>query len=135
MKRLKSTSDIIRTSGCVTIPYFETGGDVEDWINSLPVDLSAMENDQGCYLMLLGYAMFLDSTGDTPTSYPLCVVVGEAMQKLKDSKGNTYIRLRDAKGMTFDTTPPTWMTVENGTGDCYIRNDGGSVYIATSPED
>ena len=134
MKRLKSTSDIIRTSGCVAIPYFETGGDVEDWINSLPVDLHAMENDQGSYLMLLGYVTFLDSSGDTPTSYGLCLVMGEAMKKDKDSKGNTYVRLRDAKGLMFDADTPTWMNVQDETGDCYIRNDGGSVYIATSPE-
>lgn len=129
MKRLQSPSDVIRTAGAVTLPYFESEGDVEDFIRNLPVDLDAYQKDQGRYLMLLGYLTYIDSTN---TSYNYSVVVGEAMSKYVgdegDANGRAYIELRDCKGLNHDTNAIE--AIENAQGYVYLRNDGGSLYLA-----
>ena len=127
MKRLNSKADIISITGSVTIPCMETEQQCRDFLNDIPIPLSAQDVDQGLYLAINGYCDYSETGGVTA----MALVIGEAMEKGMADDGRPYVALRDCKGLRFDDA--TWMKLDSDTGWIYFTTDGaGSLQFLNS---
>ena len=95
MKRLNSKADIIRITGSVVLPIFETDAEYIDWLSNLPYNLDAQETDIGVYVTVQGTVTTETSDGTDYLIWPNF----ELYSKWTDKNGNPCYLVRDVKGI------------------------------------
>ena len=95
MKRLISKADIIRITGSVVLPVFETDAGYTDWLSNLPYNADAPETDIGVYVTVQGQVTTETSDGNDNLIWPNF----EIYSKWTDKNGNPCYLVRDVKGI------------------------------------
>ena len=94
MKKLKSTSDIIRATGSVREPYVDGPTAMLEWLNNLPYNEDAGETDYGIYITVQGNFTLEQSDAPITLLFPHF----EIYRKLTDKNGNPCFQIRDVNG-------------------------------------
>ena len=126
MKKLKSTSDIIRATGSVREPTMLSDVDKLEWLNNLPYNSDVKETDLGFYITVSG---FLSCKKDG-TSFNLLFPHFEIYLKHTDKNGNPYFSVRDVYGFESDGTLTAFSSLQYLVFDV---DDEGIVLTDTDP--
>jgi hypothetical protein len=99
MKRLNSTTEIIRATGSVREPYLDSVGEKIGWLNSLPWNADAIKTDYGVYVRIQGsMPTELDESTYKSYSFPYF----EIYRKDVDRHGNPCYSIRDVLAINDD---------------------------------
>ena len=100
MRKLKSTSDIIRATGSVRQPFLADDPQLIEWLSSLPTNRDIDITDAGVYMTVQGSMTLQQSGGSISVLYP-CF---EILRKLTDKNGNPCISVRDTYGFNTNNS-------------------------------
>ena len=100
MRKLKSTSDIIRATGSVREPFLADDPQMIEWLNSLPTNRDIDNTDIGVYVTVQGSMTLQQSGGSISVFYP-CF---EILRKFTDKNGNPCLTVRDTRGFNTDNS-------------------------------
>ena len=100
MRKLKSTSDIIRATGSVREPYLADDTQTIEWLNSLPTNRDLDDTDIGVYVTVQGSMTLQQSGGSISLFFPHF----EILRKFNDKNGNPCLSVRDTHGFNTDNS-------------------------------
>ena len=126
MKKLKSTSDIIRVTGSVREPTMLDDAQKLEWLNNLPFNSDVDETDIGVYVTVSGCL----SCRRDGKSFSLRLPYFEIYLKHTDKNGNPFFQVRDVYGFEGDGTLTAFSDLQYL---IYDVDDEGIVLTDTDP--